>query len=74
VLAALAQRYLRGETPPQPATWRQTADVLNRIPGEKEWTPRSVEYLVSAIRDRLAIPYTSREEVTERSATRSTTI
>jgi hypothetical protein len=65
VLAALAQRYLRGEPHPQPATWKQTADLLNGIPGQKEWTPRSVEYLVSAVRDRLAIPFTSRAEVTE---------
>jgi len=73
VLAALAQRYLRGEPHPQPLRGG-TADVLNRIPGEKEWTPRSVEYLVRAIRDRLAIPYTSREEATEPVGNTLTTI
>jgi hypothetical protein len=65
VLTALAQRYLRGEPSPQPATWKQTADTLNLMLGPKKWTPRTVEHLVTAVRDRLAIPYTSREEVGE---------
>jgi hypothetical protein len=64
-LAALAQRYLRGEPNPQPATWKQTADMLNLVPGPKEWNPRTVEHLVTAVRERLAIPFTSREEVGE---------
>jgi hypothetical protein len=64
-LAALAQRYLRGEPNPQPATWKQAADTLNLVPGPKAWTPRTVEHLVTAVRERLAIPFTSREEVGE---------
>lgn len=65
VLAALAQRYLRGEPNPQSATWKQTADMLNLVPGPKEWTPRTVEHLVTAVRERLAIPFTSRKDVGE---------
>jgi hypothetical protein len=65
VLTALAQRYLRGEPSPQPATWKQAADTLNLVPGAKEWTPRTVEHVVTAVRERLAVPFTSREEVGE---------
>jgi len=65
VLAALAQRYLRGEPNPQPVTWKQTADTVNQAPCEKDWNPRKVEHVVNVIRERLAIPFTRREEVGE---------
>jgi hypothetical protein len=64
-MAALAHRYLRGEPHPQPATWKQAAQMLSAIPDGRQWPARSVETLVAALRDRLAIPFTSREEVNE---------
>ncbi|WP_194891188.1 FHA domain-containing protein [Catenulispora pinisilvae] len=54
VLVALAQRYLLQERNPQPATWKQVADLLNHAPGGREWTPKAVECRVSLIRRRLA--------------------
>ena len=65
VMVALAQRYLRGESYPQPTTWRQAAEMLSAIPGGKQWSWKSIEYIVGNLRDRLAIPFTSREEVEE---------
>ncbi|MEY9860728.1 hypothetical protein ABH935_006365 [Catenulispora sp. GAS73] len=65
LLTALAHRYLRGERHPQPATRKQTAEILNRIPGQNGWDEKQVDNRVSAIRKRLAIPFTSREEMNE---------
>jgi hypothetical protein len=56
VLAALAQRYLRNERYPQPVSWKQVADDLNRVPDGREWTPKSAAHVVSAVRERLAGP------------------
>jgi hypothetical protein len=55
VLAALAQRYLRGhEKKPQPVSWQQVADDMNRtVPGQK-WTKKKAEHIVARIRERLA--------------------
>jgi hypothetical protein len=54
VLIALAQRYLLQERNPQPVTWKQASDVLNQVPGSREWTPKRVEYHVTLLRRRLA--------------------
>jgi hypothetical protein len=64
-MVALAQRYLRGEPKPQPTTWKHAVDTLNAIPGGKQWTTGSLTYAVDVLRGRLAIPFTSREEVEE---------
>lgn len=59
VLASLAQRYLRQEPYPQPVSWNQVADDLNRLPGERlggrgTWTPKIAAHIVGAVRERLA--------------------
>ncbi|ADD44840.1 FHA domain-containing protein [Stackebrandtia nassauensis] len=54
VLTALAQRYLRGERYPQPVSWNQVADDLNRAAPERQWTSKGVAHRVSVIRERLA--------------------
>jgi hypothetical protein len=54
VLTALAQRYLRQERYPQPVSWKQVADDLNRLPDGREWTPKAAAHVVSAVRERLA--------------------
>jgi hypothetical protein len=56
VLTALAQRYLRQERYPQPVSWRQAADDLNRRQDGTHWTPTSVAHIVGAVRRRLAEP------------------
>lgn len=70
VLTALAQRYLGQDAYPQPLTWQQAADALNRAPravGSRAagWTGRAVEAKVVEVRRRLAVPGTTREEVGE---------
>ncbi|MEV0643766.1 FHA domain-containing protein [Phytomonospora sp. NPDC050363] len=70
VVTALAQRYLRQEPHPQPVSWRQVADDLNRLPDGRTWTPKSAEHKVGGVRERLAsgrdpIPGILREEVGE---------
>lgn len=54
VLTALAQRYLRHEPYPQPVTWKQVADDLNRVPSDEVWTRKKAEYVAGAVRERLA--------------------
>jgi hypothetical protein len=54
VLTALAQRYLRQERYPQPVSWSQVADDLNRLPDGREWTPKIAAHIVGAVRERLA--------------------
>jgi hypothetical protein len=54
VLTALAQRYLRQERYPQPVSWNQVADDLNRLPGGRKWTPKIAAHVVGAVRERLA--------------------
>jgi hypothetical protein len=54
-VVAIAQRYLRQDPAPQPMSWAQAADDLSRAPGAaRRWTPRSVEHVVAAVRQRLA--------------------
>ncbi|GLZ78105.1 hypothetical protein Afil01_29120 [Actinorhabdospora filicis] len=54
VLTVLAQRYLLAERYPQPLSWKQAALTLGQVPGQREWTPKAVEHVVSAVRKRLA--------------------
>lgn len=55
VLAALAQRYLRGdEIKPQPVSWQQVADDMNRTAPGGTWTKKKAERIVARVRERLA--------------------
>ncbi|WP_221760959.1 FHA domain-containing protein [Kibdelosporangium aridum] len=54
VLTALAQRYLRQERYPQPVSWNQVADDLNRLGDGRHWTPKIAAHTVGAVRERLA--------------------
>jgi hypothetical protein len=54
VLTALAQRYLRQERHPQPVSWKQVADDLNRVSDGKKWNSKIAANVVSAVRDRLS--------------------
>lgn len=69
VLAALAQRYLRGdEKKPQPVSWQQVADDMNRTVPGRAWTKKKAERIVARVRERLAgdrhvpVPGLRREE------------
>jgi hypothetical protein len=55
VLVVLAQRYLRQERYPQPVSWKQVAEDLNRASEDREWTPKIAAHLVGAVRERLAV-------------------
>lgn len=68
VLASLAQRYLRNEPNPQPVTWRQVTDDVNRVLPDADWIPKTAQNVVTRIRLRLAegpapIPGIRAEEV-----------
>lgn len=70
LLTALAQRYLVQDRYPQPLTWQQVADCLNRAPDcGSVWTARSVETKVGDVRKRLSrekgVEGLTREEVGE---------
>jgi hypothetical protein len=56
VLVVLAQRYLRRERHPQPVSWKQVAEDLNRVCEGRDsaWTPRAAAQVVGAVRERLA--------------------
>jgi hypothetical protein len=56
VLVVLAQRYLRQERYPQPVSWKQVAEDLNRVceGRDRAWTPRTAAHVVGAVRERLA--------------------
>ena len=54
VLVVLAQRYLRQERYPQPVSWKQVAEDLNRICADRAWTPKVAAHVVGAVRERLA--------------------
>jgi hypothetical protein len=55
VLTALARRYLAREPYPQPLSWKQVADDLNRLPNARDWTPKIAAHVVGAVRERLAV-------------------
>lgn len=56
VLVVLAQRYLRQERHPQPVSWKQVAEDLNRVCGaqDRSWTPKMAARVVGTVRERLA--------------------
>ena len=54
VLVVLAQRYLRQERYPQPVSWKQVAEDLNRVAEGRDWTPKVAAHLVGSVRERLA--------------------
>jgi hypothetical protein len=54
VLVVLAQRYLRQERYPQPVSWKQVAEDLNRVSEARDWTPKVAAHLVGSVRERLA--------------------
>jgi hypothetical protein len=67
-LVALGQRYLLHDLHPQPLSWRQAADQLGELQPETGWSPKRVEHIVSAVRNRLArdgVAGLTREEVGE---------
>jgi hypothetical protein len=67
-LIVLGQRYLYQEPHPQPLTWQATADQLAELQPERRWSPRRVEHLVLAVRQRLSaggVPGLTRDEVGE---------
>ena len=54
VLTALAQRYLRQESHPQPVSWKQVAEDLNDTRGQSGWHPHRAANVVGAVRARLS--------------------
>jgi len=54
VLTALAQRYLRQESRPQPLSWNDVADELNQAPGESGWTAHRAANVVTTLRRQLS--------------------
>lgn len=54
VLVVLAQRYLRQERYPQPVSWKQVAEDLNRVCEYRVWTPKMAAHVVGGVRERLA--------------------
>jgi hypothetical protein len=68
VLTALAQRYLRQEAYPQPQSWKQVADELNALAGERTWNPHRAANVVGEVRHRLSregVEGLTRDEVGE---------
>jgi hypothetical protein len=67
-LVALGQRYLLHDLHPQPLSWRQAADLLAELQPANAWTPKRVEHIVVAVRNRLAhdgVAGLTREEIGE---------
>lgn len=58
VLTALALRYLRQETHPQPQSWKLVARDLNNVPGQEGWTEKRAANAVLRVRERL-VPFVS---------------
>lgn len=68
VLVVLGQRYLLHEARAQPLAWRQAAVQLAELRPDAGWTPKRVEHLVTAVRNRLSrngVAGLTREEVGE---------
>ncbi|MGP3933088.1 hypothetical protein [Nonomuraea sp. KM88] len=65
VLVCLGQRYLRPEPWPQPLTWAQVADELNRIRPGQGWTAKRAAHIVTQTRRRLStkVPGLMEEEI-----------
>jgi hypothetical protein len=67
-LLVLAQRYLLHEPQPQPLSWQQASRHLADLQPEARWSPKRVEHLVVAVRNRLSkngVSGLTREEVGE---------
>ncbi|GAA2587581.1 hypothetical protein SMC26_13540 [Actinomadura fulvescens] len=68
VLTALAQRYLRQESCPQPQSWKQVAQELNELAGAQEWNAHRAANVVGDVRGRLSaagVKGLTRDEVGE---------
>jgi hypothetical protein len=67
VLVVLGQRYLRHEPHPAPLAWGQVAEQLAELQPNAGWTAKRAEYVVGAVRARLAqdIRGLTREEIGE---------
>ncbi len=68
VLVALGQRYLRHEAYPQPLSWKNVEEELQRVRPEEGWTYKRAEHVVVAVRARLAkrgVAGLTRDEVGE---------
>ncbi|MEV0616813.1 hypothetical protein AB0I81_26080 [Nonomuraea sp. NPDC050404] len=65
VLVCLGQRYLRPEPWPQPLTWKQLADELNRLRPRERWTTKRAAHIVAQTRKRLSakVPGLLEEEI-----------
>lgn len=56
VLTALARRYLLGLPRPRPASWKQVADDMGLLPGDRQWNEKMVARIVAGVRERLSEP------------------
>lgn len=68
ILTVLGQKYLSGDTSPQPLTWEQTARQLAELQPDATWTAKKVEHRVGLVRERLhaaGVPDLTRDEVGE---------
>ncbi|MEO3852660.1 hypothetical protein ABGB09_34430 [Streptomyces sp. B8F3] len=54
VIVCLAQRYLQGDPQPQPLTWAQVADELQRLQPARNWTEKSAAHTVANVRKKLS--------------------
>lgn len=65
VLTCLARRYLAQEPNPQPLTWAQVADELNRVRPGEGWNVRRAARVVEKVRMRLSphVPGLLEEEI-----------
>ncbi|MFF3863379.1 hypothetical protein [Streptomyces sp. NPDC002209] len=54
VVTVLAQRYLRQEPYPQPVSWQQVAQDLNRVAAYRPWNDKTAERTIANLRQRLA--------------------
>ncbi|OLF15120.1 hypothetical protein BU204_23470 [Actinophytocola xanthii] len=54
VLVVVFQRYLRGDVLPRPLPRRRAAEQLMALDATGEWTPKQVEHVMSALRERLS--------------------
>ncbi|MEV0612166.1 FHA domain-containing protein [Nonomuraea sp. NPDC050404] len=65
VLVCLSQRYLRDEPRPQPLTWAQVAQEMQRLRPSERWTQKRVAHIVAKVRNELSakVPGLREEEI-----------